>query len=140
MISATKAFVSHVRAYKEHQLTFIFTKYSLNLGYLASSFGLLRLPRVKEILGHKVEGFQRDEMDPNNVPFQDPAKEAQRQLELPGRLAEQAARASQREKDKLKNAKSRIKAVTMKKRTRSQAKWARRRAAMAEWEHVSREG
>eukprot|EP00923_Selenidium_pygospionis_P020731 GHVN01035728.1.p1 GENE.GHVN01035728.1~~GHVN01035728.1.p1 ORF type:complete len:604 (+),score=45.47 GHVN01035728.1:48-1859(+) len=51
MLAGSRAFVSHVRAYKEHQLNFIFTKYSLNLGHLATSFCLLRIPRIREILG-----------------------------------------------------------------------------------------
>ncbi|OII77857.1 DEAD DEAH box helicase family protein [Cryptosporidium andersoni] len=50
-ILAKKAFVAFVRAYKEHQLKFIFPFNILSLGNLASSFSLLRIPRVKEILG-----------------------------------------------------------------------------------------
>ncbi|KAH8585044.1 Spb4p [Cryptosporidium sp. chipmunk genotype I] len=48
---AKKAFVSYIRAYKEYQLPFIFPFKSLSIGEIAASFALLRIPRVKEILG-----------------------------------------------------------------------------------------
>jgi ATP-dependent RNA helicase DDX55/SPB4 len=43
--------VSFVRSYKEHDLKYIFEFKNLDLGDLANSFYLLRVPRVKEILG-----------------------------------------------------------------------------------------
>ncbi|OII70822.1 uncharacterized protein cubi_00967 [Cryptosporidium ubiquitum] len=48
---AKKAFVSYIRAYKEYQLPFLFPFKSLSIGEIAASFALLRIPRVKEILG-----------------------------------------------------------------------------------------
>ena len=51
------AFVSFIRYYKEHQLSFIFAFSQLPIGQVANSFFLFRLPRVKEILGRKIEGF-----------------------------------------------------------------------------------
>ena len=44
-----RAFVSFLRAYKEHQCTYIFQFSELEMGWLASSFGVLRLPKMKEI-------------------------------------------------------------------------------------------
>ena len=46
-----KAFVSFIRSYKEHDLKYIFEFKNLSIGDLANSFYLLRIPRVKEILG-----------------------------------------------------------------------------------------
>ena len=51
------AFVSFLRYYKEHQLAFIFAFNALNIGQVANSFFLFRLPRVKEILGRPIKDF-----------------------------------------------------------------------------------
>lgn len=45
------AFVSFVRAYKEHQCQFIFRFAALDLGALANTFSLIRLPRIPELKG-----------------------------------------------------------------------------------------
>ena len=45
----TKAFTSFIRAYKEHQCSFIFRFASLDLGELATAFCLLRLPKMPEL-------------------------------------------------------------------------------------------
>ncbi len=52
-----RAFVSFIRSYKEHDLKFIFTFHKLDLGHVANSFFLRTVPRVKEILGVKLEHF-----------------------------------------------------------------------------------
>jgi ATP-dependent RNA helicase DDX55/SPB4 len=44
-----RAFVSVVRAYKEHQCNFIFQVAKLSLGGMASAMGLLRLPKMPEL-------------------------------------------------------------------------------------------
>ena len=48
------------------------------LGFLAHGFGLLRLPRIQEILGKNIENFQQSDIDPNEIPYSDSKKEAQR--------------------------------------------------------------
>ena len=45
----TRAFVSHVRGYREHACRFIFRSGELALGPLAASLGLPRLPRMPEL-------------------------------------------------------------------------------------------
>jgi ATP-dependent RNA helicase DDX55/SPB4 len=60
---AQHAFVSFIRYYKEHELKFIFNFKSLDIGSIANSFTLLRLPRIKEILGKKVIGFTNQFVD-----------------------------------------------------------------------------
>jgi len=54
---AQNAFVSYVRYYKEHNLPFIFPFSKLEVGQVANAFYLFKVPRVKEILGRKLEGF-----------------------------------------------------------------------------------
>ena len=61
---STQGFVSFIRYYKEHQLSFIFAFKTLDIGAVANSFFLFRLPRVKEILGKRIPTFtQCDEFE-----------------------------------------------------------------------------
>lgn len=73
--AAQQAFVSYVRFYKEHHLSYIFEFKHLDLGFLAQSFSLLRIPRIKEILGKQIDNFQQSEIDPDSISFKDKAKE-----------------------------------------------------------------
>ncbi|EFJ40203.1 hypothetical protein VOLCADRAFT_108284 [Volvox carteri f. nagariensis] len=79
MEGATRAFVTYVRAYKEHQCKFIFRLQDLNVGRLARGLGLLRLPKmpdVKKPLG--LEHFTPSQVDPMTVPYKDKPREKQR--------------------------------------------------------------
>ena len=58
-----KAFVSYIRAYKEHDLRYIFEFKNIDIGQIANSFFLLRIPRIKEILGKNINSFQQQEID-----------------------------------------------------------------------------
>jgi len=57
---AIKAFISLIRFYKEHDLKYIFDFNKLDIGNIAHSFRLMRLPRLKEIIGKKIENFEQD--------------------------------------------------------------------------------
>ena len=46
---AQQTFISYVRAYKEYELSIILNLDNINLGPLAMSLGLLRLPKVQEL-------------------------------------------------------------------------------------------
>lgn len=75
--TAKDAFVSHIRYYKEHRLRYIFSMKRLDFAALANGMGLPRLPRVKEILSVKIEGFAPEKnVDPETVRFSDPALQA----------------------------------------------------------------
>lgn len=91
MLKANKAYVSYVRAYQEHQLKYLFTFNSLDLGALAMGFGLLRLPRMKEILGRKIKNFQSSAIHPADVPFKDKKQEKLRQEKLKKEREENAS-------------------------------------------------
>lgn len=54
-------FLRHLTC-QEHQLPFLFPFKDLDLGSLATGYALLRLPRLKEILGKQVKGFQQSEV------------------------------------------------------------------------------
>lgn len=70
---SSDSFVSFVRYYKEHELTFIFNINSLDLGAVAYSFHLFKVPRVKEILGKSIK-FTNTEIDLENIPYKDSNK------------------------------------------------------------------
>jgi ATP-dependent RNA helicase DDX55/SPB4 len=55
--SSSTAFMSFLRAYKEHQCAYIFRFDRLNLGAVARCYALLRLPKIKETKGVKAIDF-----------------------------------------------------------------------------------
>lgn len=56
----TRAFVSHVKAYSKHECNLLLRVKDLDLGKVASSYGLLRLPKMPEMK----EQFQKTFMAP----------------------------------------------------------------------------
>jgi ATP-dependent RNA helicase DDX55/SPB4 len=70
-----RAFVSFIRSYKEHDLKFIFVFAKLDLGDVANSFFQNTIPRVKEILGKKIENFKSINLgNIHNIEFEDKNK------------------------------------------------------------------
>jgi len=81
----TKAFISHVRAYKEHHCSFIFRFVSLDLGLLAQSYCLLQLPKMSEFREGKfnhLNFFPSYSIDIKAIAFQDKPREEARQKRL----------------------------------------------------------
>ena len=77
---ASNAFVSFVRYYKEHALQFIFSMKTLDIGEVANSFFLFRVPRVKEILGVSLKSFTPDNsVVYDEIPYKDKNKEKQKE-------------------------------------------------------------
>jgi len=77
---ASNAFVSFVRYYKEHSLQYIFSMRLLDIGQVANSFFLFKVPRVKEILGISLKSFQTDHsVNVEDVPYKDKNKEKQKE-------------------------------------------------------------
>lgn len=81
MEKGTRAFVSYVRGYKEHHCKFIFRLADLQLGHLAMSLGLLRMPRMPEIkkAPSSLQHFVESSVDPDSVKYKDKAREKNRQ-------------------------------------------------------------
>lgn len=71
------AFVSFIRSYKEHELKYIFQFDKLKMGDTANSFFLYRIPRIKEILGKKIEDFTQTPINFDDIKFVDKNQEAQ---------------------------------------------------------------
>ena len=69
-----------MRYYKEHALQYIFSMKLLDIGEVANSFFLFRVPRVKEILGISLKSFKTDTtVKIEDVPFVDKNKEKQKE-------------------------------------------------------------
>ncbi len=96
---SARAYVSYVRAYKEHQCSYVFQFDKLDLGALASAMALLRLPKLKEVQKMRRKGEKKkqahepgasswvDFTPPPNVDFgairyKDRQREKQRQKAL----------------------------------------------------------
>ncbi|SJK86104.1 DEAD/DEAH box helicase [Babesia microti strain RI] len=143
MLSANKAFVSYVRAYSEHILKYTFNISVCDLGGLATLLGVLRMPRVKEILGRKFN-FTPSLVNPKSVPFLCAEMEAKRLKELEENEANNSRLNSL--KNEIKNVsqdkytrKKKGNGKTKKNRTRSEKRNAKRNEMNVEWLEFSRE-
>ena len=132
MLKASAGFVSFIRAYQEHKLKFIFNMKELDIGRVAQSFGVLRIPRVKEILGKKIENFEQSQICPDDVKFSDPKKEESRMIELLEKAAAVAA-------EKPVVAKPKVEKSLPVQRTRSEKRKARKRNIEQEWDSLQTE-
>mmetsp|Transcript_40028 Transcript_40028/g.64726 ORF Transcript_40028/g.64726 Transcript_40028/m.64726 type:complete len:758 (-) Transcript_40028:83-2356(-) len=149
MLKASKALVSFIRAYQEHQLPYIFPFKGLEFGPLATGFCCLRMPRMKEILGKQVHGFQQSQVDPSSVPFRDKNQEKQRQEKLAKGQAEwdqkNEEEKAQWQADELQAAKEAKKAdkkaakAAITERTRTQKRKAKRSEKADEWRRLGAE-
>lgn len=64
----TEAFIGFLRAYREHQCSYIFRMETLDVGAVARSYALFRLPKIKELRVDTVD-FVPDEMDTSLIPY-----------------------------------------------------------------------
>ncbi|GAB9465756.1 Dead/deah box RNA helicase [Globisporangium polare] len=89
----TKAYISFVRSYKEHQCQFIFRFKELDLGAVARGFALFKLPKINELRNVRIK-FQNAEIKTKDIKFKDKVREKDRQK----KLVEIAAEKEKREK------------------------------------------
>ncbi|KAL5227405.1 hypothetical protein ABZP36_015670 [Zizania latifolia] len=96
------AFVSFVRAYKEHHCSYIFSWKELEIGTLAMEYGLLQIPYMPEVKHYSLslEGFTPvTGIDVRQIKYKDKVREKQRQKTLK-RKAEELAQNPEIEKRK----------------------------------------
>ncbi|KAJ3447915.1 atp-dependent RNA helicase ddx55 [Anaeramoeba flamelloides] len=74
------SFVSYLRGYKEHELKYIFRMKNIHYGRLATSFGLITAPKVKETNNVNWDGFEAMDIDENTIKFKQTFREKARQL------------------------------------------------------------
>lgn len=82
MDKANRAFVSFVQSYAKHECNVILSVKNLNFGKMATSFGLLKLPKMPELKGMKITDFVPVRMDYNSIAYQDKQKEKSRLQKL----------------------------------------------------------
>lgn len=85
MEKGLRAFVSFIRAYKEHHCSFIFRWKALGVGKLAMGYGLLQLPSMSEVKRHSLsaEGFTpAEDVKLEEIKFKDKSREKQRKRKL----------------------------------------------------------
>lgn len=85
MEKGVRAFVSYIRAYKEHHCSYIFRWKELEVGKLAMGCGLLQLPGMPEVKHHSLstEGFTPvEDINLEEIKYKDKSREKQRQKNL----------------------------------------------------------
>ncbi|KAL7490643.1 hypothetical protein ACHAWT_000199 [Skeletonema menzelii] len=142
----TKAYTSYIRAYKEHQCGFIFRFASLDLGVLATSFSLLRLPKMPELrdklgkINFKPAG---PEINIHAISFKDKARETARQKRLVAELAAggknaKQIKAEQRAAERIQKQKDRRAAEIAKGRNPNKKRGKQQRI-FDEWDELAKE-
>ena len=79
---ANRAFVSYIQSYAKHECSVLMRVRDLDLGGAASSYGLLKMPRMPELKGIKITNFTEVRMDMNSVAYKDKVREKERQEKL----------------------------------------------------------
>lgn len=106
------AFLSYVRAYKEHRCKFLFKMESLDIDSVADGFGLLRLPRFHEFkkLRKNITLRRGEGIVVREIAFKDRERERKRQAEIKDAVENrsqrrEALRAKSKKKQKKKRKK-----------------------------------
>lgn len=87
---ANRAFVSHIQAYSKHECSFILRVNDLNLGKIASCYGLLRMPLMPELKHKKADKSEQNDdfippkmsFDINQIRYKNKQQEEARQRKL----------------------------------------------------------
>ena len=83
--ASSKAFISFLRAYKEHQCAYIFRFDRLNLGAVARCYALLKLPKILEtrhLKDLKSIDFEPFNIDTSTIPYLHDRREHKRQADM----------------------------------------------------------
>lgn len=64
-----RAFVSYIQSYVKHQCNVIFRIKDLDIGKLATGFGLLNLPKMHEFKGKTILNFDPADVDVDKIPY-----------------------------------------------------------------------
>ena len=80
---ANRAFVSYIQAYTKHECKWVLRIKDLPFGEIATSMGMLKLPKMPELKKVKISGFVADiSIDYNDIKYKDKQKETSRQKKL----------------------------------------------------------
>lgn len=77
-----KAFVSYIRYYNEHELSYLFQVKNLDVGDAANAFGLFYIPTMRELKGKSFENFKGkvEGLKITDIPYKDKNKEKQKAI------------------------------------------------------------
>ncbi|RYQ83653.1 hypothetical protein Ahy_B10g102410 isoform E [Arachis hypogaea] len=120
MEKGVRAFVSYIRAYKEHHCSYIFRWKELEIGKLAMGHGLLQLPLMPEVKHHSLstEGFVPvDDINLEDIKYRDKSREKQRKKNL---QAKKEAKEKEKEAKPEKPSKTPSAPTAMRKKTARQ--------------------
>lgn len=139
----TRAFISFLRGYKEHQSKAVFKIESLDIPSLAYTFGLVKLPKVDELRGKEFDFQSVEGVNTGSIAYADPKREEQRQLRLVKDKEKLAAEREARDKRRdfaLKQAeKRRADAEAGKKEVRKRKHKGRNAKILEDWELLAKE-
>ncbi|XP_071449311.1 ATP-dependent RNA helicase DDX55 [Hetaerina americana] len=79
---ANRAFVSAIQAYSKHECNLILRVKDLDIGKMATSYGLLHLPKMPELKNKDVSGFTPVDIQSNSIAYRDKRREEARQEKL----------------------------------------------------------
>ncbi|XP_071710280.1 DEAD-box ATP-dependent RNA helicase 18 [Rutidosis leptorrhynchoides] len=116
MEKGLRAFVSYVRAYKEHHCNYILRWKDLEIGKLGMGYGLLQLPSMSEVKQNSLstEGFVAvEDLKLEEIKFMDKNREKQRKKNL-------QVKKDMPQEEKTRKAKAKSVPTVMKKRTAKQ--------------------
>lgn len=82
--ASEKAFLSYIRAYKEHKCSYLLKFDNIDVNSIAESFGLLRLPKFHEFkrLRAKIDFHWDKSIKVRDIAFKDTRREAHRQRQI----------------------------------------------------------
>ncbi|TXG50050.1 hypothetical protein EZV62_025925 [Acer yangbiense] len=119
MEKGLRAFVSYMRAYKEHHCSYIFRWKELEIGKLAMGYGLLQLPLMSEVKIHSLStaGFiPVEDIKMKDIKFKDKSREKQRKKNLQAKVEKQQREPKPQKPKKTPNAETSV----MRKKTAKQ--------------------
>jgi ATP-dependent RNA helicase DDX55/SPB4 len=132
MEKAQRAYVSYIRAYREHQCSFIFVFDQLPFAEVAKGFGLLFMPRLPDLKHYKIE-YDNAMIDASKIPYKDKAREKQRQQNLILRREKNAREKADRERKQFEQRKAAEKRGPKRRRTHAMEQ------TMHEWDDLQKE-
>jgi len=77
-----RAFVSFIQSYSKHECSMLLKIKDLDLGGVATSYGLLKMPRMPELKKLQVENFSADPIDVNTIKYKDKIREKDREEKI----------------------------------------------------------
>lgn len=76
--TSTTAFISFLRAYKEHLCSYIFRLDQLDLGSVARAYALVKLPKISETVNKNIDFEEMSDVNTSTIPYRHREKELAR--------------------------------------------------------------